>query len=698
MCQICADLRPYDKSCAMSEFAGTTVDLLSATLREQGDAPSGRNTPYRMAPGDVFNGTVGYSDDEDWVAVRLEAGTTYRIELNGISLSDPLLELRGPDGGLVARNDDGGPGLNSLITIVPTQTGTYFVNAGAFSSGTGSYQLVVTEARPPQPAPMAELATYLTHGFWGGAGQSPRSFDTSRDNIITYDFSGLTPQGKPLARDAMQAWSAVANLRFVEQRGDADITFDDNQEGAFAQSTMMGGRIIRSSINVDTDWILQDGGRIGTYSFQTYVHEIGHALGLGHQGPYNGSGTFATDARFLNDSWQASVMSYFSQDENPNIRASHAYLASLMPADIVAIQRMYGAAGAGSVTAGNTVYGVGHTLGNSWLGRVFSAQDGEPHLTVQNARGVAMTIYDAGGHDVLNFGNDGQAQRVDLRPGAASDIYGLRGNLQIAQNTVIEDYVAGSGNDAVHGNAVANVLRGMNGNDRLSGGAGNDTLHGGLGNDTLLGDVGEDRLFGNAGNDVLTDLLGSNAMAGGAGDDRLTAGAGHDSLYGDDGHDLILAGAGDDVIQGGAGFDTIRAGAGNDRAEGGWGNDIVDGGWGNDRLFGQQGNDTMVGGLGADAMVGGLGADTFRFFAAADSTLAASDVIVDFNPDQDVIDLRALNVDFVGRGPLSGDGSVRWDHADGMTRILVDVDGDRQPDMLIRLNGRLHLDADSFVL
>ena len=202
MCQICANLRPYDKSCAGSEFAGSTVDLLSATLREQG----------------------------------------------------------------------GGPGLDSLITIAPTQNGTYYVNAGAYSAGTGSYQLVVTEAPVPRPAPMAELATYLTDGFWADTGQSARSFDMSRDNIITYDFSGLTPQGRALARDAMQAWSAVANLRFVEQRGDADITFDDNQDGAFAQSTIMGGRILRSSINVSTDWISQDGARIGTYSYQTYVH------------------------------------------------------------------------------------------------------------------------------------------------------------------------------------------------------------------------------------------------------------------------------------------------------------------------------------------------------------------------------------------------------------------------------------------
>jgi hypothetical protein len=34
---------------------------------------------------------------------------------------------------------------------------------------------------------------------------------------------------------------------------------------------------------------------IDSYSFQTYVHEIGHALGLGHGGPYNGSASYGLD-------------------------------------------------------------------------------------------------------------------------------------------------------------------------------------------------------------------------------------------------------------------------------------------------------------------------------------------------------------------------------------------------------------------
>ena len=55
---------------------------------------------------------------------------------------------------------------------------------------------------------------------------------------------------------------------------------------------------------------------LNTYAFQTYIHEIGHALGLGHPGNYNGEARYPNDAEFQNDSWAMSIMSYFGQTEN----------------------------------------------------------------------------------------------------------------------------------------------------------------------------------------------------------------------------------------------------------------------------------------------------------------------------------------------------------------------------------------------
>nr|WP_312017155.1 M66 family metalloprotease [Bradyrhizobium jicamae] len=67
------------------------------------------------------------------------------------------------------------------------------------------------------------------------------------------------------------------------------------------------GFITSANVDISSDWITNDGGAmdgktgIDSYGYQTYIHELGHALGLGHRGSYNGSPTYATDAIFAND-------------------------------------------------------------------------------------------------------------------------------------------------------------------------------------------------------------------------------------------------------------------------------------------------------------------------------------------------------------------------------------------------------------
>ena len=58
-----------------------------ATVKEKmmQDAAASIETSYMMAVGDTFEGTITNTagDPEDWVAVELEAGTTYQINLSG---------------------------------------------------------------------------------------------------------------------------------------------------------------------------------------------------------------------------------------------------------------------------------------------------------------------------------------------------------------------------------------------------------------------------------------------------------------------------------------------------------------------------------------------------------------------------------------------------------------------------------------
>lgn len=63
------------------------------------------------------------------------------------------------------------------------------------------------------------------------------------------------------------------------------------------------------------------------------------------------------------------------------------------------------------------------------------------------------------------------------------------------------------------------------------------------------------------------------------------------------------------------------------------------GGAGNDHFFGGAGDDNVRGLGGADTLTGGGGSDTFVYLTASDSTGAAYDVLADFDPAQDKIDL-----------------------------------------------------------
>jgi VCBS repeat-containing protein len=116
-----------------------------------------------------------------------------------------------------------------------------------------------------------------------------------------------------------------------------------------------------------------------------------------------------------------------------------------------------------------------------------------------------------------------------------------------------------------------------------------------------------------------------------------------DSIAGGGHHgQIIYGGAGNDTINGTGKSDLIYAGSGNDTVKGNDGDDKIYGGSGSDTINGNNGCDTIVGGYGADKLTGGNGDDRFVYLSAADSNAARHDVISDFRPGSDRIDLTAL--------------------------------------------------------
>ena len=78
------------------------------------------------------------------------------------------------------------------------------------------------------------------------------------------------------------------------------------------------------------------------------------------------------------------------------------------------------------------------------------------------------------------------------------------------------------------------------------------------------------------------------------------------SLSGSTDDETITSGDGADSLRGGLGNDVLTGGLGNDRLEGQDGNDILSGGVGNDLLLGGNGIDSLSGGDGDDTLTGGF--------------------------------------------------------------------------------------------
>lgn len=749
MCTICAAFRPQDKECsyeklmpeeiaagvhamtfaAPSESDGSASGQLGMTTyaptdgsgveQENLDAANGANTNYFIGVNDTFDGTISVAGDRDWVAIDLTAGDIYSFSVTGYTssaLTDSFLRLRDGDGTVIAINDDGGDGFDAALNFQAAETGTYYIDVGAFiSTGTGSewmtggYRLTSAVLTPTKTLASSDtLADYLSDGFWIDRGALPHTFDTTASNTITVDIDALDASGQKLALWALQSFEMVIDVKFNVVTSGAQITFDDEESGAYASYVSEWNDATATStsfVNVSKTWIDNGADDINDYGFQTYIHEIGHALGLGHQGDYNGAASYglsnvgATNTNtFLNDSWLSSVMSYFDQDENPFTGSTVASVLTPMMIDIIALQNMYGAASiSSSPTSGNTTFGAGHSLGNAFAGSDLNTngyylaalfdylETGSDPNGMFDSSAIAFTINDVGGTDLIDFSFDTSDQFVSLVAETLSTVFnpygaGHNDNMWIARGSVIENFNAGSGDDSVDGNAVANEIFGNNGADTLRGAEGDDTLLGGEGGDLLDGGTDGDLLNGNAGNDTLEGGAGADTLVGGTGADVLLGGLSTDILIGEAGNDSMDGGEEDDIyyvetgdvvtdsgtigfdlaqivvstgqnlnlstwsgverVEGFTGNDTIDAtgqlnqiliwgNEGNDIITGGDGDDILLGGLGNDVISGGAGNDTILGQSGNDTMAGGSGNDVFYIDSSSDS-------ITDGGADYDV--------------------------------------------------------------
>ena len=103
--------------------------------------------------GGSATGEIERPYDRDWFAVTLEAGSSYRIDLEGSPTNAGTLRnpyLRGvydADGNFIGGTTDnnGGVGHNGRLFFEAENAGTYYIAAGANGHRTGTYELSVEE-------------------------------------------------------------------------------------------------------------------------------------------------------------------------------------------------------------------------------------------------------------------------------------------------------------------------------------------------------------------------------------------------------------------------------------------------------------------------------------------------------------------------------------------------------------------------
>ena len=204
------------------------------------------------------------------------------IAMAGSSLSDPYLILAGPDGQVVAENDDS-VGTDSALSALLPVAGTYTIEATAFGGETGSYTLSLTEGTT------GCVTTPITTGdiFSGTLGTSdclaPHRSQSLGD---LYTFDGSSGQVVTISHDGVSLSDPY--LLLVGPGGTVVAEDDDSGDGPNSLNALIAGFTLPVSGTYTIEATAFQTGQTGAYNLGLTTTGAAQTLGRPVRSPAPG--------------------------------------------------------------------------------------------------------------------------------------------------------------------------------------------------------------------------------------------------------------------------------------------------------------------------------------------------------------------------------------------------------------------------